>query len=77
MANTFYIDNFVIGRPEAFRVALTSSTTFITMEALNGHKLRIRKGGVTYGIPLVETTDPKASVVRFYDGASTKALRKI
>lgn len=34
------------------------------------HKLRIRKGGTTYGIPLLTTSDPDASLVRIYDGAA-------
>lgn len=49
----------------------------IGVEELDGHKLRIRKGGTTYGIPLVDTTDGDASGVRIHDGSSIKALPKI
>lgn len=38
------------------------------------HKLRIRKGGVTYGIPLLSTGDSHASKVRIYSGGAVKAL---
>lgn len=38
--------------------------------------LRIRKGGVTYGIELVETNDPNASRIRIKTGAGIKAIRK-
>lgn len=41
------------------------------------HKLRIRKGDTTYGIPLLTTNDPDASPVRIYDGSSVKALPKV
>jgi len=38
--------------------------------------LRIRKGGTTYGIELVETSDPNASPIRIKTGAGIKAIRK-
>jgi len=38
--------------------------------------LRIRKGGVTYGIELVETSDPNASPIRIKTSAGIKAIRK-
>ena len=37
--------------------------------------LRVRKGGVTYGIELVDTGDPDASPVRIRTGAGTMAIR--
>ncbi|GAH52361.1 unnamed protein product [marine sediment metagenome] len=40
------------------------------------HPLRIRKGGVTYGLELVATEDPNASRIRIQTGAGMKALRK-
>jgi len=40
------------------------------------HPLRIRKGGTTYGIELVATDDPNASVIRIKTGAGIKAIRK-
>jgi len=50
----------------------------IGVEALGAsHKLRIRKGDTTYGIPLLETTDPNASPIRIYSGAALKALPKL
>jgi hypothetical protein len=51
-----------------------TATIKIGVQALDGHKLRIRKGATTYGIPLVATSDPNASKIRFRDGATTKAL---
>lgn len=41
------------------------------------HKLRIRKGGTTYGIELVATDDPQASAIRIYDGVAVKALPEV
>ena len=40
------------------------------------HKLRVRKGGTTYGIPLLEIADTNASTVRIHDGSAVKALPK-
>lgn len=40
------------------------------------HPLRIRKGGVTYGIELVATDDPNASAVRIRTPAGVRAIRK-
>lgn len=57
--------------------ARVGSTTYkIGVETLSTHKLRIRKGSTTYGIPLLATNDPEASPVRINDGASVKALPK-
>ncbi len=41
------------------------------------HKLRIRKGGTTYGIPLITPGGADDSGIRIYDGSSVKALPKI
>lgn len=38
--------------------------------------LRFRKGGTTYGLELVETTDGNASIIRVKTGAGIKAIRK-
>ena len=43
---------------------------------VGNHPLRIRKGGTTYGIELVETNDPNASRVRMKTPAGIKAIRK-
>lgn len=43
---------------------------------VGNHPLRIRKGGVTYGIELVETNDPNASAVRIKTPSGVKAIRK-
>lgn len=40
-----------------------------------GGQLRIYKGGTTYALYLVETTDPNASPVRVRTSAGTKAIR--
>lgn len=49
----------------------------IGTETLNNHKLRIRKGSTTYGIPLVATNDVNASTIRIYDGSAVKSLPKV
>ena len=43
---------------------------------VGSHPLRIRKGGVTYGIELVAVDDPNASKVRIKTGVGVKAIRK-
>lgn len=59
-------------------VRTTSGTIKIKREALTAsHKLRVRVGATTYGIPLVAIDDPDASPIRIYDGSSIKALLKI
>ena len=61
-----------------FRVRTGAGTVNIgTQTLLSTHKLRIRKGATTYGIPLLATTDPDASGVRIYDGTNVKALPKV
>lgn len=58
------------------RIKTSTGTDIIPAQTLGTHKLRIRKGATTYGIPLVATTHPYASGLRIYDGSTTKALRK-
>ena len=43
---------------------------------VGSHPLRIRKGGVTYGIELVAIDDPNASPLRIKTPAGIKAIRK-
>jgi hypothetical protein len=60
----------------ALKIKKTASTVNLALTHLNtGNttKLRTRKGGVTYGIPLLLTTSAYASTFRVYDGANTKA----
>jgi hypothetical protein len=45
-------------------------------ETLGSHRLRIRKGSTTYGVPLVTTSDPLASPLRIYDSGAVKAFPK-
>lgn len=60
------------------RIRTASGIINIGVETLTAsHKLRIRKNGVTYGIPLLSTSDIDASGLRIYDGASIKALPKV
>jgi len=60
---------------EAFRLRKSTTTAIIgKWETLTGNKLRIRKGGITYSIPLLDTDDPTASPVRVYSGAAVKSL---
>lgn len=59
------------------RVRTSSTNINIGAEILTAsHKLRIRDGGITYGIPLIATSDANASGIRIYDGVSIKALPK-
>ena len=66
----FYVD---IG----LRVRTSGGTIKIGTLALDGHALRVRKGGTTYGIPLLATSDDSASGLRIYDGSAVKALPKV
>ena len=53
------------------------STTLyrIACEALlPTHKFRTSKNSTTYGIPLVDISDPSASPIRVYDGSAIKAF---
>lgn len=43
---------------------------------VGSHPLRMRKGGITYGIELVATNDPNASRVRIKTGVGIRAIRK-
>ena len=45
-------------------------------QLLSTHSLRISKGGITYGIPLLSTSDIDASTVRIEKGGVTYALPK-
>jgi len=40
------------------------------------HPLRVRKGGVTYGLEVVLTTDPNASRIRIQTPSGLRAIRK-
>lgn len=42
-----------------------------------GASPRVRKGGTTYAVYLVETSDPDASPVRIRTSAGTKAARRL
>lgn len=58
---------------------VTTNTQVITIgaEDLNeAHKLRIKKGDLTYGIPLVPIGHHNASPIRFYDATPAKAFVK-
>ena len=70
IATGLYVPYIDIG----LRVRKLGSTINIGAKTLDGHKLRIRKGATTYGIPLVATNDPTASPIRIYDGANVKSL---
>jgi hypothetical protein len=59
------------------RVRSGSSTVEIGGEGLLSQKLRIRKGGITYAIPIVATNHPLANKIRIYDGTDTKSLAGI
>lgn len=78
MANTFYIDNICTSPVEVLRIKMASEVVRIKgVLAGSSSKLRIRKSGVTYGIPLLTTDASKASPIRFYDGTDVKSLEKI
>jgi len=59
------------------RVKTSSGIIKIGTQSLDGHKLRVRKGDTTYGIPLLATDDAYASPIRIYDGSAVKALPKV
>lgn len=64
-----------------FKIRKTGSTIELCLVATAdapagmGGQLRTRKGGTTYALYLVETTDPNASPVRIRTSAGTKAIR--
>lgn len=60
------------------RMRTSGGTIKIGAQNLTGaHKLRIRKGGTIYGIPLLDTGHASASGVRIYDGSTVKALPEV
>lgn len=59
------------------RLRSGAGTLTLGCEALNGHHLRIRKGGTTYGIPLIDTGGAEDSGLRIFDGSSVKTVPKI
>jgi len=59
------------------RVRAGASTLKIGTQALDGHALRIKKGGTTYGIPLIATSDASACGIRIYDGANVKSVPEV
>ena len=66
-------DGFYIRR-EGSSIALCLVATADAPSGMGGQP-RIRKGGVTYAIYLVETTDENASPARLQTSAGTKAVR--
>ena len=64
-----------------FKIRKTGSTIELCLVATAdapagmGGQLRTRRGGTTYALYLVETTDPNASPVRIRTSAGTKAIR--
>jgi len=60
------------------RVKKPGETIKIGVKRLgSSHKLRIRKGNISYGIPLLDSDDGDASPIRIYDGSTVKALPRI
>jgi len=53
---------------------VTPGTEPLVDSGAGAHKLRVRKGATTYGIPLVATNDSHASALRIYDGSAVKAI---
>ena len=53
-----------------------SETVTIDCEDPPVSPLRVQKGGTTYGIGVVDTTDPNASRIRVQTPSGVKALRK-
>jgi hypothetical protein len=65
------------GAPPAYYHGLTvQGVGELALCDAGAHPLRIRKGGVTYGIELVDPADINASAVRIQTPTGVKALRK-
>ena len=76
----FFDDGAVAGSDlsDGIRIWDGTANVDIAMEALDGHKVRVRgSDGVTYGVPLVATTHSSASKVRIYDGTEVKSFVEI
>jgi len=76
----FFDDGAVAGSDlsDGIRIWDGTANINIAMEALDGHKVRVRgSDGVTYGVPLVATTHSSASKVRIYDGTEVKSFVEI
>jgi len=59
------------------RMKTSAGIIKIGTQALDGHKLRIRKGATTYGIPLLTPGGADDSGIRIWDGSAVKALPKV
>jgi len=59
------------------RLKTASGIINIGCDTVGTHPLRIRKGGTTYGIPLIATGGADDSGIRIYDGASIKTIPKL
>ena len=58
--------------------SLTGVTVKVAVDyAGSSYPLRISRGGTTYGIILVDPTDPSASKLRINTPAGVKALKKM
>ena len=55
--------------------AATLTVGAVTLHS--GNKLRIRKGGTTYGVPLISTSASEASGIVIYDGSVVKSIPKV
>lgn len=55
--------------------AVRSLCLVAVADAPTGDTPMLRKGGTTYAVYLVDTTDPNASSVRLHTGGGTKAIR--
>jgi len=52
----------------------STTTANIGVQNLDGHKLRVRKGSTTYGIPLIVPGSDGDSNIRIYDGSDIKSI---
>jgi len=65
-------------KPTGLKYEKAGVTYQIGGEELNStHKIRVKTGSTTLGIPLLDTTDAYASPIRVFNGTAVKSLPKI
>jgi len=67
---------YTMGGPTYYHGLKVHGVGELALCDVGSHPLRIRKGGTTYGIELVDTADPNASAIRIKTPGGVKAIRK-
>jgi len=73
---TDYYDAHYVSAPVYYHGFTVQGVGELALCDVGSHPLRVRNGGVTYGLELVDTSDPNASSVRIKLSSGIKAIRE-